>query len=145
MMPIRKNYDQNWLPSLFSDFFDTDWMPRMNTTSPAVNVTEDEQEYKIEVAAPGMTKEDFQVSLSDEDHLTISLEKKNEKDEKSEDNKRYLRREFSYSQFQQTLALPEDVDREQISASVTDGVLTIDLRKKAIEAQAPTSRTIEIR
>ena len=145
MMPIRKNYDQNWLPSLFSDFFDTDWMPRMNTTSPAVNVTEDEQEYKIEVAAPGMTKEDFQVSLSDEDHLTISLEKKNEKNEKSEDNKRYLRREFSYSQFQQTLALPEDVDREQISASVTDGVLTIDLRKKAIEAKAPTSRTIEIR
>ena len=145
MMPIRKNYDQNWLPSLFSDFFDTDWMPRMNTTSPAVNVTEDEQEYKIEVAAPGMTKEDFQVSLSDEDHLTISLEKKDEKNEKSEDNKRYLRREFSYSQFQQTLALPEDVDREQISASVTDGVLTIDLRKKAIEAKAPTSRTIEIR
>ena len=142
MMPIRKNYDQNWLPSLFSDFFDTDWMPRMNTASPAVNVMEDENEYKVEVAAPGMTKEDFNVSLVDDEHLTISLEKKNES---SDDNKKYLRREFSYSKFQQTLALPDDVDRERITASVVDGVLTINLHKKALEAKANEPRLIEIK
>ena len=142
MMPIRKNYDQNWLPSLFSDFFDTDWMPRMNTASPAVNVMEDENEYKVEVAAPGMTKEDFNVSLVDDEHLTISLEKKNES---SDDNKKYLRREFSKSKFQQTSALPDDVDREQITASVVDGVLTINLQKKALEAKANEPRLIEIK
>ena len=142
MMPIRKNYDQNWLPSLFSDFFDTDWMPRMNTASPAVNVVEDENEYKVEVAAPGMTKEDFNVSLVDDDHLTISLEKKNEE---SNENKKYLRREFSYSKFQQTIALPDDVDREQIAASVVDGVLTINLHKKALEAKTKEPRLIEIK
>ncbi len=142
MMPIRKNYDQNWLPSLFSDFFDTDWMPRMNTSSPAVNVMEDEKSYKIEVAAPGMTKDDFQVSLADDDHLTISLEKK---DESNDDNKKYLRREFSYSKFQQTVALPEDVDKETITASVVDGVLSIDMQKKVLDANTREPRRIEIK
>ena len=142
MMPIRKNYDQNWLPSLFSDFFDTDWMPKMNTTSPAINVMEDENNYKVEVAAPGMTKEDCRVYLSDDEHLTIAFEKKNES---SDDNKKYLRREFSYSKYQQTIALPEDVDKEQISASVVDGVLTIDLHKKALEAKSNEPRMIEIK
>lgn len=142
MMPIRKNYDQNWLPSLFSDFFDTDWMPRMNTSSPAVNVMEDEKSYKIEVAAPGMTKDDFQVSLADDDHLTISLEKK---DESTDDNKKYLRREFSYSKFQQTVALPEDVDKETITASVVDGVLSIDMQKKVLDANTREPRRIEIK
>ena len=143
MMPIRKYNDQNWLPSLFSDFFDNDWMFKTNSTSPAVNVVEEEDAYKVEVAAPGMTKDDFRVYMSDEDHLTIAVEKKDEKEEK--DNKKYLRREFSYSKFQQTMALPEDVDKEHISASVVDGVLKIDLHKKAIEARSNEPRMIEIK
>ena len=143
MMPIRKNnYDQNWLPSLFSDFFDNDWMLRTTNNTPAINVVEDDNAYKVEVAAPGMTKEDFQVYMSDDEHLTVALEKK---DEQKDENKKYLRREFSYAKFQQTMALPEDVDKENISASVVDGVLTINLQKKALEAKSNEPRKIEIK
>ena len=142
MMPIRKNnYNQNWLPSLFSDFFDNDWMLNTTNNTPAINVVEDEKAYKVEVAAPGMTKEDFQVYLSDDEHLTVALEKK---DEQKDENKKYLRREFSYAKFQQTMALPEDVDKDAISASVVDGVLTINLQKKEMSAKNNEPRKIEI-
>ena len=145
MMPIRKYNDLNWFPSLFNDFFDTDWLPKMNTSAPAFNVIEDENEYKVEIAAPGMTKEDCRISLVNEDQLSISFEKKNENSEESKDNKKYLRREFSYSQFQQTFTLPENVDKEHIAASVTNGVLTIDLHKKELEdTHAKEPRYIEI-
>lgn len=142
MTPVRRN-NQEWLPSIFSDFFDNDWMPRMNATTPAVNVIENETEYKVEVAAPGMTKEDFCVHLVDENQLVISMEKKNET--KSSDNSKYLRREFSYSKFQQTLVLPDDVEKEHINASVNDGVLTIDLPKKTQEEKAKECKVIEIK
>lgn len=142
MTPVRRN-NQEWLPSIFSDFFDNDWMPRMNATTPAVNVIENETEYKVEVAAPGMTKEDFCVHLADENQLVISMEKKNET--KSSDNSKYLRREFSYSKFQQTLVLPDDVEKEHINASVNDGVLTIDLPKKTLKEKAKECKVIEIK
>ena len=88
MMPIRRNYNQNWLPSIFNDFFDNDWMEKANATAPAINVVENDNSYKIEVAAPGMTKEDFNIHLTEDNQLVISMEKKNEtKDEK----KKYLR------------------------------------------------------
>ena len=64
MTPIRKNYNQNWLPSIFNDFFDNDWMVKANATAPAINVLESDTDYKVEVAAPGMTKEDFNIHLS---------------------------------------------------------------------------------
>ena len=142
MTPVRRNYSQEWLPSLFNDFFDNDWMPKTNATAPAINVSEDEKAYKVEVAAPGMTKDDFKIYLSDDEDLVIAIEKKNEtKDE----NKKYLRREFSYSKFQQKLILPDDVDREQISATVNDGVLTIDLQKKIKEPAKQTPKIIDIK
>ena len=144
MMPIRKYNDQNWFPSLFNDFFDTSWMSKMNTSTPALNVIEDENEYKVEVAAPGMTKDDCRISLTD-DQLTISFEKKSEESEPSADSKKYLRREFSYSQFQQTFTLPENVDKESIKASVDNGVLTIDLHKKALQPAGNSQRWIEIK
>ena len=143
MMPIRK-YDQNWLPSIFSDFFDNDWMVKPSTNTPAINVMEDEKAYKVEVAAPGMKKEDCKVYMSDDEHMTIALEKKDETNDEDKD-KKYLRREFSYSKFQQTIALPDDVDRENISASVVDGVLTINLQKKALEYRNNEPRMIDIR
>ena len=146
MMPIRKYNDQNWFPSLFNDFFDTSWMSKTNTSTPAFNVIEDENEYKVEVAAPGMTKEDCRISLSNDDQLTISFEKKTEDSERSSDSKKYLRREFSYSQFQQTFTLPDNVDKESISASVDNGVLTIDLHKKSVQDNnSDNQRWIEIK
>jgi HSP20 family protein len=141
MMPIRRN--QNWLPSIFNDFFDNDWMEKANATAPAINVLENEKEYKVELAAPGMTKEDFDVHIDEENNLVISMEKKNEKKE-DEKNGRYLRREFSYSKFQQTMILPEDVDKEKISATVNNGVLDIELPKLVKEELPKQKRVIEI-
>lgn len=143
MTPVRRN-NQEWLPSIFSDFFDNDWMMKANATTPAVNVIENETDYKVEVAAPGMTKEDFCVHIADEDQLVISMEKKNET---KDNNNKYLRREFSYSKFQQTLILPDDVEKEHISATVNDGVLTINLPKKqkTQDQQAKECKVIEIK
>jgi len=141
-MPIRRN--QNWLPSIFNDFFDNDWMEKANATAPAINVLENEKEYKVELAAPGMTKEDFDVHIDEENNLVISMEKKNEKKE-DEKNGRYLRREFSYSKFQQTMILPDDVDKEKIAASVNNGVLEIELPKLVVTEQPRQTRNIEIK
>ena len=129
MMPSRKYNNQNWLPSIFNDFFDNDWMVKANATAPAINVLESDTDYKVEVAAPGMTKEDFNIHLSEDNELVITMEKKNENQEEDKENKKYLRREFSYTKFQQALILPDDVEKENISASVSEGVLTITLPK----------------
>ena len=144
---MRRSYNnnQNWLPTFFNDFFDNDWMLKANATAPAINVIEIEKDYKVELAAPGMTKEDFNIQLGNEGELTITMEKKSDtKEEPKNENKKYLRREFSYTKFQQSFVLPDDVDKAKISASVNDGVLTIDLPKQAIEEKANASRAIEI-
>jgi len=145
MVPARRN--QNWLPSIFNDFLGNDWLvERRNATAPAVNILENDDEYKVEVAAPGMTKEDFKVHINEDNELVISLEKKTEN--KEEDAKRkgtYLRREFSYTQFQQSLLLPDNIERENISAKVENGVMTIDIPKKKIEETAAATRQIEVK
>ena len=83
MMPVRNN-NQNWFPSIFNDFFDNDWVAKVNTATPAVNVIEDDKCFKVEVAAPGMTKEDFSINLNENDELVISMEKKNRNEEKDD-------------------------------------------------------------
>lgn len=144
MIPVRKYNNQNWLPSIFNDFFDNNWMVKTNATAPAINVIESEKDYKVEMAAPGMTKDDFNIHLSEDNELVITMEKKNENQEEDKENKKYLRREFSYTKFQQALILPEDVEKDNISASVSEGVLTIDLPKRQPEEKAKVSRQIEI-
>lgn len=144
MVPVRKN--QTWLPDIFNDFFDNDWMVRTKATAPAINVTESETDYRLELAAPGMTKEDFNVRLDEDNNLVITMEKKEEpKEEKSENKERhYLRREFSYTRFCQSLILPEDVDRDKIRATVEHGVLTVDLPKIVAVPEKKAGRSIEI-
>lgn len=142
MMPTRKYYNQNWLPSIFNDFFDNNWMEKANATAPAINVVESDKDYKVEVAVPGMTKEDFNIHVGDENELVISMEKKVENEDK--ENKKYLRREFSYTKFQQSLYLPDNVDKEKITANVANGVLTIELPKYSQEEKAKINRVIEI-
>ena len=144
MTPMRKYNNQNWIPSIFNDFFDNDWMVKANATAPAINVNESDKDYKVEVAAPGMTKNDFNIHLSEDNELVISMEKKNETKEEDKENKKYLRREFSYTQFQQALVLPDDVDKDKINANVSDGVLTIELPKRTPEEKAKVNRVIEI-
>ena len=141
MMPTKRMYnnDQNWLPTFFNDFFDNDWMMKTNATAPAINVVESDKDYKVEVAAPGMKKEDFNIHLGENNELVITMEQKNEN---KEEHKKYLRREFAYSKFQQSFILPDDVEKEKISASVNDGILTIELPKHAPEKKAKVNRVI---
>ena len=143
MMPTRKYNNQNWLPSIFNDFFDNEWLTRANATAPAINVIESDKDYKVEVAAPGMTKEDFNIHIDDEGNLVIAMEKKNEK--KDEKKGRYLRREFSYTKFQQAMILPDDVDRNKISAKVENGVLEVELPKVPEEAKVAKITNIEVK
>lgn len=134
MLPARRN-NQTWFPDLFNDFFDNTWMDRPKATCPAINVIEHDDRYELELAAPGMTKEDFNVHLDEDGDLVINMEKKNTA---KEDNRKghFLRREFSYTKFQQTMLLPDDTNREAISAHVEHGVLTVTLPKvKKVEPE----------
>ncbi len=127
MLPVMNR--NSWLPSVFDDFLNTSFMQRTNGTAPAINVIAHDHDYVVELAAPGLNKEDFKVNIDHEGNLTVKMEKKQE--HKEEDKRaHYLRREFSYSSFEQTLILPDDVDKERISAKMEDGVLTVSLPKR---------------
>ncbi|MBQ1635186.1 MAG: Hsp20/alpha crystallin family protein [Bacteroidales bacterium] len=128
MLPMRRTSD-SWLPDIFNDFFDNSWMERPTYTAPAINVIETEKEYEVELAAPGLDKEDFRVHVDADNNLHIEMEKKAETKE-GKKHGRFLRREFSYEKFQQTLLLPDDVDAEKIEAKVEKGVLMVTLPKK---------------
>ena len=140
MTPMMRT--NNWIPAVFNDFFDTDYMPRANSTAPAINVKETDKAYVVELAAPGMKKEDFNVHINDEGNLIIKMEKKDEKKEEDK-SARYLRREFSYSKYEQALLLPDDVKKEDITAKVEHGVLTVEL-PKVVEEKVKVSRQIDI-
>ena len=143
MLPIRRN-EQNWLPEIFNDFFDTNWMAKANATAPAINVLDNEKSYELELAAPGLTKDDFKVSLDEEGNLSIDMEKKvDEKADKKHGH--YLRREFSYSKYQQIMTLPDDADREKIEAKVENGVLLVNIPKVVKVAPENTHKMIEIK
>lgn len=142
-MTLTKRNQNYWLPSIFNDFLENEWMGRPGSTAPAINVKESKDAYTVEVAAPGMTKSDFNVSIDADNNLAISMEKKEEKKEERHDA-RYLRREFSYAKFQQTMILPDDVDKDRITARVEDGVLLIGLPKVSREEVHRFGRSIEI-
>ena len=133
-------YRNSWLPEVFNDFLNTANMPKTNATAPAINVLENENEYIVELAAPGLRKEDFDISINNDGDLVIKMEKKNEvKDEKAH----YLRREFAYSKYEQTLILPDDVNKDEVGARMSDGVLNITLPKLNKTVQK-VARQIEV-
>ena len=145
MLPVRRT-SNSWLPEIFNDFFDTSWMERTNYTAPAINVIENEKEYELELAAPGLSKEDFKIQLDSEGNLVINMEKKTENKEKEGGKKgRFLRREFSYEKFHQSLVLPDDVDREKIEAKMENGVLNVHLPKIVKEPKTEEHRMIEVK
>ena len=136
------------VPSFFNRFFEGDMMDwsnsnfaGSNSTLPAVNVRENGDEFLIDVAAPGMTRDHFKVNY-DNGRLTISSEIKDEKVEKPDE--KYTRREYSYTSFQRTFTIPENVvNGEKISANYTDGILHISLPKKE-EVKPKPAREIKI-
>ena len=127
---------------MFNDLFENDFTPRNVSTAPAINVKETQTAYTVELAAPGLKKEDFMVNINAEGNLVVKMEQHDEK--KDEDkNSHYLRREFSFSKFEQTLILPDDVDKEGIKAKMEHGVLTVTL-PKVVKTETKVSRTIDI-
>ena len=132
MLPVMKR--NSWLPEVFDDFLNSNLMPRANATAPAINVLENDKQYTVELAAPGLKKDDFSVNVNEDGNLSIKMEQKSESTDQN-GKAHYLRREFSYSKYEQTLLLPEDVNREAIAARVNDGVLTVDLPKVQKEEQ----------
>lgn len=140
-MPIRRS--ERWLPSIFNDFFDTNWMEKANATAPAINVFESDNNYKVEVAAPGLTKEDFNIKIDESNNLVISMEKSQEEEKKEEGS--YLRREFSYSKFEQRIILPDNINLDGINAQVENGVLLIEIPKITEEEAQKNEKLIEIK
>ena len=132
-------------PSFMDEFFGRDYYPvhyeRNGFKSlPAVNITESDNGYTIEVAAPGLNKKDFKIDL-DKNTLTIASVKE---DKQEENNERYTRREFRYSNFSRTFTLPETVDSDKISAVHKDGILHVDI-PKIEEAKVKPARQIAIK
>lgn len=140
MLLARRNND--WLNNWFDDdFFNTDWFPtfKMNTTAPAVNVKENDKNYIMEIAAPGLKKEYVRVDVNNDGELCVAIENKmehKEGDSKNDKKEHYLRREFSYTNYQQSYVLPDDVDRDHISAKVDNGILSITLPKVITDKDA---------
>ena len=131
-----------WFPTVFDEFFNNDLMNSISTTAPAVNVKENNHAYIVELAAPGVKKEFCRVHVDDEHNLCVAIENKFEHKEEDK-NAHYLRREFSYTNFEQRYTLPEDVDEEHINAKVEDGILTVELPKLQ-KVQGKTTRQIDI-
>lgn len=130
---------------LFDNFFSPDFelLNRTGVASglavPKVNIKEGEDGYLLELAAPGLDKEDFKIKL-DQDVLSISSEKK---EETAKSHKRYTRKEFSFQAFERRFSLPEDADAEKISASYVNGVLSIEIPRRE-EAKPQPPKAIEI-
>ncbi len=138
---------ENYFPSIFDRFFNNDLMDwnlsnfsSTNTSLPAVNVKENENEFVIDVAAPGMSKNDFKINFQN-NVLTISSEKKEEKEDKKEN---YTRQEFAYQSFQRSFTVAENtIDSDKINAKYNDGILHITLPKRE-EVKPKPMREIKI-
>lgn len=129
---IAKVSNYRTVPGLLTDWFKNDWLTSYNAdqwyhvSTPAVNIAESKESYRVEVAAPGLSKEDFKVNV-DNGILTISSEKEKQKEEV---NEKYTRKEFNYGSFKRSFTLPDEVEIEKISANHKDGVLNIFIPKK---------------
>ena len=137
---INRNFVPTYWDDFFNDkFFNANSPATKNSTSPAVNVIEDEKLFSIEVAAPGLSQEDFKIDLEN-DLLTISTK---QGENKEEVERKYLRKEFNYSTFKRSFQLPDTIDIENIRANHNSGILTVELPKRA-EVVQNAHRQIEV-
>ncbi len=141
MLPVirTRSMTPNWIEEFFgNDFFNNE--PVVNASVPSVNVIEDNDNYRIEVAAPGLKKDDFKIEL-DNKLLKISSERKQEDEQKN--GEKILRREFSYCSFKRVFSLPDTVESERIDAKHENGILTVVIPKRE-EAKIQPVKQIEI-
>ena len=140
MLVTRRN--QDFMPTLFNELMN--WNDTTYST-PRMNIMETKDNYKLELCIPGLTKEDVKLSIDVEGNLVVEMSKetKNEKKENKEEM-RYLRHEFSVEHFRQTVMLPDDIHKEQISAKVENGILDIVIPKVTIEEKKQAIQTIEV-
>ena len=143
MVPVKTN--SNWLPSIFNDFFENEWLAKTGVTAPAINVIENDKDYKVEMAAPGMTKDDFKVNVDENNNLTICMEKKEEKKEEKKD-KKYLRPRILIFQVpSRPSCCLKNVEKDKISAKVEHGILSIEIPKMKEEEKQKTFKAIEVK
>jgi len=140
MLVTRRN--QDFMPTLFNELMN--WNDTTYST-PRMNIMETKDNYKLELCIPGLTKEDVKLSIDAEGNLVVEMvkESKNEKKENKEEM-RYLRHEFSVEHFRQTVMLPDDIHKEQISAKVENGILDIVIPKVTVEEKKQAMQTIEV-
>ena len=140
MLVTRRN--QDFMPTLFNELMN--WNDTTYST-PRMNIMETKDNYKLELCIPGLTKEDVKLSIDAEGNLVVEMVKEN-KSEKKEDKEemRYLRHEFSVEHFRQTVMLPEDIHKEQISAKDENGILDIVIPKVTVEEKKQAMQTIEV-
>jgi HSP20 family protein len=141
-VPATSSFNK-WIDTLFNttlaDAMGTDF----TVSSPSVNIVEHDQQFVMQLAAPGLEKSDFNINIEN-DYLVISTEKKTEKEETGKDGK-FTRREFNYTSFKRTFQLDNNINREGITAVYENGVLNITLPKKEETTKKPSSTTIEIK
>ena len=153
-MPVKK---VNRLPGLFGDMFFDQWpeLYAKRGTTPQINVIETEKKFKIEVAAPGMTKDDLKVELNNDNQLIVCLDKEVDKREdgtpccgdsdcSKDESHHYLPREFYVTSFRQIFNLPDSIDKDKITAKMSHGVLRIKLPKRDGATPLPEMKQIAI-
>jgi len=140
MLPMitKRSFRPFYMPNLFDDDFFSS-LPTRTSSMPAVNIRENEKNYLLELAVPGMEKKDLKIDIN-EDVLTISAENKNENEEQKDG---YKRKEFSYSSFCRSFYIPENADKEKIAANYKEGVLYVELPKQE-EEKTKISRQVQI-
>jgi len=132
------------MPSLFNELLNwgNGFMPEERVATPKMNISETDKSYEMELCVPGLKKEDLSISIDTENQLVVEMTKENKKEEK--EGRKWLRREFSSTQFKQVFTLPENVKREQISAKVENGILTVELPKFAEDEKKALAQKITI-
>ncbi len=146
MLLVKRNPDL--MPTLFNELLNWDnWNNNADAqgTMPKMNVSETDNDYEIELCVPGLAKEDLNLSIDSEDNLVIEMVESEKKEEEKKDNRHFLRREFGQLQFKQLLRMPENVKRDDISATVTNGILRIVLPKFTEEEKRAMGKSIEIK
>lgn len=143
MLLARKS--QDFFPTLFNDLFDFNWNGNYAVNAvPQMNIKENDASYEMEFSVPGLTKDDLNISIDQDDNLVVEMTKKTENEEKDDKNEHYLRHEFTSSQFKEIMALPENIYKDKIDAKVENGILKISLPKHEMVVEQPSIKQIEI-